>query len=209
MMRNFVMLADGVPVEPLLAEIDSVPGVWDRQTGRQRIRVQREAKAIPLRGLRKSRIQGRARRDVHESRFTTLSRSFPLAIDFIRSWAAKLDADLARARIVSLPPGQVVYDHVDRGEYYARRNRYHLVLQAEQSWMRCGDEVVSMSPGELWWFDNKLSHEARNEGSIDRIHMIFDLEPRDGLLGHRDRIVGDPSRIGTPVLTDSIGPRTA
>ena len=49
MMRNFVMLADGVPVEPLLAEIDSVPGVWDRQTGRQRIRVQREAKAIPLR----------------------------------------------------------------------------------------------------------------------------------------------------------------
>ena len=89
MMRNFVMLADGVPVEPLLAEIDSVPGVWDRQTGRQRIRVQREAKAIPLRGLRKSRIQGRARRDVHESRFTTLSRSFPLAIDFIRQEMAR------------------------------------------------------------------------------------------------------------------------
>jgi hypothetical protein len=35
-----------------------------------------------------------------------------------------------------------------------------------------------MQEGELWWFDNKAVHEARNDGQEDRIHLIFDLLPR-------------------------------
>jgi aspartyl/asparaginyl beta-hydroxylase (cupin superfamily) len=34
-----------------------------------------------------------------------------------------------------------------------------------------------MREGELWWFDNKQEHEARNDSEYDRIHLIFDLEP--------------------------------
>ena len=47
--------------------------------------------------------------------------------------------------------------------------------------MRCGDEEVTMREGELWWFDNKEEHEARNESDHDRIHLIFDLEPQVGV----------------------------
>ncbi len=36
-----------------------------------------------------------------------------------------------------------------------------------------------MQTGELWWFDNKQMHEARNDSDEDRIHFIFDLLPRD------------------------------
>ena len=36
-----------------------------------------------------------------------------------------------------------------------------------------------MKEGELWWFDNDRMHEAFNDGDQDRIHMIFDLLPRD------------------------------
>jgi aspartyl/asparaginyl beta-hydroxylase (cupin superfamily) len=46
--------------------------------------------------------------------------------------------------------------------------------------MRCGDEEIAMHEGELWWFDNKEEHEARNDSDHDRIHLIFDLEPRIG-----------------------------
>jgi quercetin dioxygenase-like cupin family protein len=48
--------------------------------------------------------------------------------------------------------------------------------------MRCGDEENTMHTGELWWFDNKEVHEARNDGTTDRVHLIFDLEPRSGIL---------------------------
>ena len=182
-MQNFFRIADALPVEPILEEIHRWPDAWDLQTGRQKIAVQREARAIPIRGLRKSKIRGRQRRDVHETRYTTISRQFPRTTKFICDWAERFDAELARAKLVNLPVGHVVYPHHDRGEYYARRNRFHFVLQSEGSWMRAGDEEVRMRTGEFWWFDNKAEHEARNDGEVDRIHLIFDLEPRDGELG--------------------------
>ena len=143
------------------------------------VAVQREADAIPIRGLRKSKIGDRKRRDVHASRYTTLSQSFPAVVAFIESFAEDEGGKLGRAKIVRLRPGTRVLPHRDRGEYYARRDRYHLILRSAGSWMRCGDEEVAMHEGELWWFDNKEEHEARNESQRDRIHLIFEyLESR-------------------------------
>ena len=178
-MKYFKRILDTVPTEALLREIASVSDAWAQATGRQdKIAVQREALAIPLRGLRKSQLFGRARRDVHESRWTTASEKFPLARAFITDVAIRLDADLSRAKIVCLPAGKVVYSHIDRGEYYRFRGRYHMVLKSSAgSWMKAGDEEVRMREGELWWFDNDQMHEARNDGEEDRVHIIFDLLP--------------------------------
>ncbi|MEL6125128.1 MAG: aspartyl/asparaginyl beta-hydroxylase domain-containing protein [Pseudomonadota bacterium] len=51
--------------------------------------------------------------------------------------------------------------------------------QSSPSWMKAADEEVRMQEGELWWFDNDQMHEAFNDGDEDRIHMIFDLLPRE------------------------------
>ena len=65
-----------------------------------------------------------------------------------------------------------------RGEYYAVRNRYHLVLDGpEGSTLEAGGERIHPKTGELWCFDNKQEHSAENPGSKDRIHLIFDLKP--------------------------------
>lgn len=178
-MQYFKRILDNVPTEPLLYEIASVDDAWAQATGRQdKIAVQREALAIPLRGLRKSQIYGRKRRDVHETRWTTGSVAFPLARAFIADAATRLDADLGRAKIVCLPAGNTVYPHIDRGEYYRFRGRYHLVLKSSNgSWLKAGDEEVRMREGELWWFDNDQMHEAHNDGDEDRIHIIFDMLP--------------------------------
>ena len=103
-------------------------------------------------------------------------RSFPSVVAFIERFADDEGAKLGRAKIVRLPPGSRVLPHRDRGEYYARRDRYHLILRSAGSWMRCGDEEVTMREGELWWFDNKEEHEARNES--DRRSHPPDLRPR-------------------------------
>ncbi len=182
-MKYFERMKRNFDVAPLLEEISSVPKAWDLATGRQdKIRVQREAKAIPVRGIVKSKIQGRKRRDVHESRWTSTSTSFPRARKFLEDLAAETNSELSRGKIVLLPPGRRVHPHIDRGEYYRLRNRYHLILQsAAGSWMRAGDEEVRMQAGELWWFDNDQVHEAHNDGELDRIHFIFELLPRERL----------------------------
>ncbi len=179
-MKYFELIKAGIEPQPFLDEIASVDDAWAASTGRQdRIAVQREALAIPLRGLKKSAIGDKKRRDVHESRWTTTSKRYPLACALLERTADELDSLLSRAKIVCLPAGRQVYPHIDRGAYYRLRNRYHLVLRsAAGSWLKAGDEEVRMREGELWWFDNDQMHEAHNDGEQDRIHMIFDLLPR-------------------------------
>lgn len=179
-MKYFRLIKHNVDVQPFLSEIAAIEGAWDLATGRQdKIAVQREAEAIPLRGLVKSKIGGRKRRDVHESRYTSNSRKFLVARAFLESFAAEQDAELGRGKIVRLLPGRRVYPHIDRGEYYRVRDRYHLILQsAAGSYLKAGDEAVRMREGELWWFDNNAMHEAHNDGDAQRIHLIFDMLPR-------------------------------
>lgn len=178
-MQNFKRIRSGVPVAHLLDEIDGVQNAWRLNQGRQgKVAVQREAEAIPIRGVRKSKVQGRKIWDVHESRFTYISANFPRMRDCLIEMARELNGTLARARVVKLPPGARVYPHRDRGEYYRRRDRYHLVLVSEPgNILECAGESVWMQPGELWWFDNKLEHAAVNNSQTDRIHFIFDLLP--------------------------------
>jgi aspartyl/asparaginyl beta-hydroxylase (cupin superfamily) len=179
--KYFKRIRADIPTQPFLDEIASVDEAWATATGRQdKIAVQREALAIPLRGLRSSMLYGRKRRDVHESRWTSGSVNYPLARAFITDVAAELDADLSRAKIVCLPAGRKVYPHIDRGEYYRFRGRYHMILKSTAgSWMKAGDEEIRMREGELWWFDNDQMHEAVNDGDEDRIHIIFDLLPAE------------------------------
>lgn len=182
-MRYFKLVEASVDPEPFLTEIDSVEDAWLGATGRQeKIAVQREALAIPLRGLRKSAINGRKRRDVQESRWTTGSKRFPFARSYLEKVATRLNSVPGRAKIVCLPAGKRVYPHIDRGAYYRAHNRYHLVLKSTSgSWLKTEEEEIRMKEGELWWFDNDRMHEAMNDGDEDRVHMIFDLLPRESV----------------------------
>lgn len=178
-LANFELIKPYVDPAPFLAEIARIDDPWGIATGRQdKIKVQREARAIAIRGLRKSAIGNRERRDVHESRYTSTARLFPCTTAFLESFALEYGGELARAKIVCLPAGHRVYPHIDRGEYYASRDRFHLILQGQAgSWLKAGDEQLEMATGELWRFDNKAVHEAYNGGVGDRIHFIFDLRP--------------------------------
>jgi Aspartyl/Asparaginyl beta-hydroxylase len=179
-MQYFKRLKHSCDPAPLMAELGGIDGIWAAQMGRQSaVPVQREALAVPLRGLVKSAQGGRPRRDVHESRWTSGSHRLPLFQEFLKQVAAEEDGVLGRAKIVCLPAGRQVFPHPDRGEYYKVRNRYHFVLRSTHgSWLKAGEEEVRMKEGELWWFDNKAVHEAKNVGQEDRIHLIFDLLPR-------------------------------
>lgn len=178
-MQHFRLIREAVDLGPLLAELAEHDTLWAAQAGRQLTApAQRHTNAIPIRGLRRSRIRGRRRRDVHESRYTSMSASFPATVAFIEAFAEEQGGRLGRARYARLPPGKTVLPHMDRGEYYRRRDRHHLVIRSEKgSLLRAGGETVRMQEGELWWFDNKAVHDACNDSDTDRIHLIFDVLP--------------------------------
>lgn len=104
--------------------------------------------------------------------------AFQKTYTFLEEFADSLEGQLARAMIVTLKPKSQVYRHYDKGSYYAERNRYHLVLISSGSKMVCGDEQSVWREGELWWFNNKIEHEAFNESENERIHIIFDVLPK-------------------------------
>jgi hypothetical protein len=77
--------------------------------------------------------------------------------------------------VVRLKPWGEVYRHYDAGSYYWR-DRFHLVLQSTGSDMTSGDEACVYYPGDLFWFQNQVPHQAFNHSPHWRIHVIWDVE---------------------------------
>ncbi len=116
-----------------------------------------------------------------------MSHNFPDTVAWLDVAAATLGAKVARATLVALQPQGRVYRHVDGGEYYKVRDRYHLVIWSPGgSRMVWDEETVTFHEGELWWFDNKAPHQAFNDTDDARTHLIFDVTPP--LYAHLDEV---------------------
>ena len=179
---NFVKVAD-LPVRSLVAELEAAPEMWERDTSRQRkVRCQRHTRNIFLRTARKPLPPGaKNANDVHESRVFWMAGRFPRALACCERIAEWLGAELGRATLVALMPDCEVYPHIDSGDYYRIRDRYHLVLKSRDgSVLTAGDETVVMREGEMWAFDNKVRHSAKNPSTEPRVHLIFDVLPAVG-----------------------------
>ena len=180
---RFTRVAAGIEVAPFLAELDAAPELWLANTSRQRkIRCQRDTQNIFLRVARKPLPPGaKNANDVHESRIAASAARFPRALTFCEEMAALQKGELGRATLVALRPRGWVRPHVDTGAYYRIRDRFHLVLRSRAgSPLTSGGETVVMREGELWAFDNKAEHDARNPTDEPRVHLIFDVLPGPG-----------------------------
>ena len=187
--RAFRLIEQEVNIAPLLAEINNKSAFWSYDTSRQKkLLVQQETNSIFLRRATKPFPAGITNaRDVHDSSPTEIAEEFPTIMNFIEEFVQKIGGELGRINIVRLAPKGRVYSHIDHGEYYLVRDRYHLVLQSRAgSWLKCGKEEVRMQEGELWWFDNKQPHESFNASEQWRIHLIFDVLP-EGVIPNYSR----------------------
>lgn len=189
-MRHFRLIKKDIDIAPLVEEIRAHEACWALNTSRQKkIKVQRETENIFLRtaDVPSPEIDPR---DTHPSRLTPVAAEFPQAMRWLESFAEETGGELCRATLVRLAPGGMVHPHIDGGDYYKIRDRYHLVLiSKEGSFMQSGGETVRMQEGELWWFDNKALHEAHNESAEGRVHLIFDLLPASRRGRDVDRLV--------------------
>ena len=178
-MRNFYRIATGVNVTPLMMALLRRPELWNQHTlrtthpGTPHTEVDDiwlRFNALPEPG-QEARIL-----DEHESIEYPALKLLPEARVMVMSvFAAVAGERLGRVLITRLPSGGRIAPHVDGGSHAAYYDRFHVVLRAAPgSRFRCGDEVVEMQPGELWWFQNSVEHEVANDSDIDRVHLIVD-----------------------------------
>jgi hypothetical protein len=190
--KYFRQISACVAVRPFLSELAVVSRSWPAALPRREAAVgHNTTTVIALRRAYTSVVANRPRSDVHESRWTECAQKFRYTSNFLRTFAAERGLELGRARLVRVPAGHRTQPHVDCGDYFLFRDRYHLVLKAiAGSWLRSGDEDITMREGELWWFNNKAAHEGWNPGAEDRIHLVFDALNADGkrMLDHAARV---------------------
>lgn len=178
-MRNFLKIASGVSVAPLLLALVRQPHLWNQHTLRtthpgtphtQVDDIWLRFNALPEPGD-EARIM-----DEHESITYPALDVLPEARGLMMQvFAAVAGERLGRALITRLKPGGHIAPHADGGSHAAYYDRFHLVLQSnERCVFRAGKEVVQMRTGEVWWFDNSQEHEVANQGDDDRIHLIVD-----------------------------------
>lgn len=113
----------------------------------------------------------------HNVKNTQYYSYFPVCMETLLEFAKEINSLLGRVLIAKLKAGTTIYKHIDVGAYYACRDRYHIVIQSNGSLMEVEDKEYIWNEGELWKFNNKLMHGAKNLTSIDRIHIVFDVLP--------------------------------
>ena len=94
-------------------------------------------------------------------------------LNLIKKRFKKFDK-LKRCGFLGIPIGGKVGKHVDFGNYYLTKDRYHISIQGRYCYT-VDDENVIIEPGTFFWFNNKLEHSSVNIGDNVRIAFVFDM----------------------------------
>ena len=174
---NFVRIADGLDVEPLLKLLDAKPELWKEIETRQKFN------KSPHKDTECIYVRGPLKMSTYYVLFDTGSYDYPCMeylkpalVPLMRPILEQLQVkEMGRVLIVNLKPSGHVTKHNDQGTYADYYQRFHLVLQSNQ-WcsQTCGDQEQKFNVGDVWWFNHKKLHTAHNVGMTDRLHIIFD-----------------------------------
>ena len=178
---NFYNLKSGFNILPMLKEVAENYKDFDITAVRQtKIIVQRETKTIFL-------IKDT---DLYTYEMSKEYEKYHQCRKFFDWFTKQYSGEIMRAAIVLLPPDSVVYPHPDGEPHRKDKDRFHLVLSGYYDYTIHSDkmgtigsfegwgpaqETVKFCAGDLWWFDNKKVHSARNVSPLPRITIIFDV----------------------------------
>lgn len=178
-MRNFLKI-DHVDARPLLLTLYQNQQFWKDNTLRQDCKgsPHHDTETIILRfnDISDAEIAPNDRDCIDYPLYDKL----PEARSLVMWLMARVQGEqLGRVIIVRLAAGASVDQHKDQLDLAAFYERFHIVLQAMPGVeFYCENEMVEMMPGEVWWFDNSLSHMVMNNSPQDRIHLIVDIKTR-------------------------------
>lgn len=170
---NFQIVTKNLDVSKALEEIQKQPGNWLLDTKRQDTLYEQGGTETINLVKAWSPTPLKDHRDNHLYQPTELYKKYPEVLKLVYRY---IPPELvARIAIVKILPGKFVFPHIDTGEYYKRRHRYHISLTG--SYVYTVEETRrQIEPGMMFWFDNKQVHSSWNNSTEDRISIIFDVD---------------------------------
>ena len=185
-MRNFMLVANGVDVRPLMLALNNHPELWNQHTWRTTYAGTPHADVDDI-WIRYSSLDATA--DVNDvSKVTNDTKPvwYPALKDLPQCRQLIFDLmrvvegfSLERVVISRIKPGGRILPHSDATGSYTDQDdgrRFHIVLQGlPGSMFRAGDEQVNMLTGQVWTFNHLVDHEVVNNSADDRIHLLVDI----------------------------------
>jgi hypothetical protein len=176
-MRNFLKIAEGVDVLPLLMAVHHHPELWGEDKARVTFDNSPHADVQDIL-LRFSDTTAENIGDQLICKNLDAMRILHQARPIIHAIMARVNGEiLGRVMITKLASGKAIHPHSDIiGLYANSMRRFHVPLQSGEGCMfRAGDEIISMKAGEVWDFNAHAEHEVVNNSNDDRIHLIIDI----------------------------------
>ena len=174
-MKHIKILKTGIDVSPILAQLEKYADDWGHQKVLEGVELQDPDEYLTYSTVLQLVI-GAIEYPGQYVGNSEICVGLPAlerhteVVDFVR----RHFGTMRRCAYLGLPVGGVVGKHRDYGSYYLDKHRYHLSLQGRY-WYKVEDEEITVEPGTLFWFNNKLPHEAKNIGDIERINFVFDV----------------------------------
>jgi hypothetical protein len=181
--QPFQLLATGIEIAPLVAQLDAHPELWDqhslRRTGEGTPHARMSDIWVRYNDIRPYQARGDLSgfNDAHVPiwypAWYVLSALRPLVL----SMAAHFQAEMIGGVLITrVPGGQSIAPHTDRGWHVDYYDKLYLSLRApEHCYFSTKTQETSPRPGELWLFDNRVEHWVDNQSEEDRITLIVCL----------------------------------
>lgn len=177
-MKNFLRIAEGVDVMPLLHAVHSKPDLWDENNLRTTHPLSPHKECHDI-WVFFNRLEENVESVVDDTRvipyraWRELPQIRPIIFDLMRRVEG---TELGRVLITKLEPGKSIPPHVDQGapvEYY---KRYQVILQSLPGCVfQIENERMNFRSGEVWMINNAASHSVVNHSADDRIVLIVDI----------------------------------
>ena len=179
-MKNFLKIAQGIDVMPLLLSIQRQPDLWDRH------KIRKETPGTPHSGMSDIWIRYN---DVTEYEKSGDYREFnnqhfpvwypayyqlPELRPIIFGLMSRVEGEhLGGVLITKIPPGGRIEKHSDSGWHVDFYDKFYLSLKSDPGAnFYCGDEMINPNQGDIYWFDNRLEHWVENSSNEDRMTLI-------------------------------------
>lgn len=180
-MKQFTMVAENIPVAAINDQLAAHPDLWNENAARLGEGGPHEGCSdIWVRYKPKAALTGYRDFDApHFAEFYPAWYALPALRPVVFGIMALAEATyLGGILITRIPPGGKVKPHADHGWHAETMNfKVWLPLRASgQCINRCGAEAVVMRPGELWAFDNAVTHSVENNGDTMRDCLIITMK---------------------------------
>lgn len=111
------------------------------------------------------------------------------AVPYFAELLGRFHCPLGSVRLMRLGPGSFIREHRDHDLAAERGHaRLHVPIRTSAGVdFRLAGRRVAMNPGETWYLRLTEPHSVRNDGTVDRVHLVIDAVVNDWLAALLDK----------------------